>query len=94
MEQKEALKYLKGVGPKREELFKNELGIRNFSDLLGLYPFRYEDRTKIYKISEITGNEEIIQVRGIIREFVPSGFNKRQRLNASFYDDKQQWLKQ
>jgi RecG-like helicase len=30
-----------------------ELNVHTFGDLLGYYPFRYIDRSRIYKISEI-----------------------------------------
>ncbi len=44
--------YLKGVGPRRAELFAKR-GIRTFEDLLGYLPFRYEDRIRFAKIREI-----------------------------------------
>jgi ATP-dependent DNA helicase RecG len=44
--------YLKGVGPFRAELLAKR-GIRTFEDLLGYLPFRYEDRIRFAKISEI-----------------------------------------
>jgi ATP-dependent DNA helicase RecG len=44
--------YLKGVGPRRAELLAKR-GIRTFEDLLGYLPFRYEDRIRFAKISEI-----------------------------------------
>ncbi len=44
--------YLKGVGPRRAELLAKR-GIRTFEDLLGYLPFRYEDRVRFAKISEI-----------------------------------------
>src|SRR6202790_1343360 len=44
--------YLKGVGPRRAEVLAKR-GIRTFEDLLGYLPFRYEDRIRFAKISEI-----------------------------------------
>jgi len=44
--------YLKGVGPRRAELFAKR-GIRTFEDLLGYLPFRYEDRIRFANIREI-----------------------------------------
>lgn len=47
---KDSIKNLKGVGPKREELF-HKLGIYSVEDLLFFYPRKYEDSSKIVKIS-------------------------------------------
>ncbi len=58
------LQYLKGIGPKRAELFL-KLGINTVQDLLFYYPRDYEDRTKIFKIEE-TGTEQICSVVGTI----------------------------
>ena len=44
------IEYLKGVGPIRAELLKSELNIFTYQDLITHYPFRYIDRSKIYKI--------------------------------------------
>ena len=47
------IEYLKGVGPVRSELLKKELRIFTYEDLLFHFPFRYVDKSNIYKISEI-----------------------------------------
>jgi ATP-dependent DNA helicase RecG len=44
--------YLKGVGPNRATLLKKELGINTYQDLLNLFPNRYLDRTKYFKINQ------------------------------------------
>ncbi len=46
------LMYLKGVGPRRAELFAQR-GLRTLEDLLGYMPFRYEDRIHFARISDI-----------------------------------------
>jgi ATP-dependent DNA helicase RecG len=80
------IKFLKGVGPKRAELFAKELGIFTIGDLLRYYPFRYIDRTKIYTISEIDASQTYIQIRGRITSFRKEGQKYRQRLVAIFAD--------
>ena len=48
-----SVEYLRGVGKQRAELLKSELGIEQYQDLLNLFPNRYIDRTKFYKINEL-----------------------------------------
>ena len=38
--------YLKGVGPKKAEVLKKELGVFTFQDMLNQFPFRYIDRNQ------------------------------------------------
>ena len=57
------IQYLSGVGPKRAALLKSELGIATIGDLLRIYPFRYIDRSRIYRIAEI-GGDAFVQVKG------------------------------
>ena len=47
------IKFLPGVGPKRAELLKNELGISTFGELIRLYPFRYIDRSSLQRIADV-----------------------------------------
>ena len=47
------IEFLKGVGPNRGKLIKDELKISNFKDLLFQFPFRYIDKTSYHKISKI-----------------------------------------
>ncbi len=80
------VKFLKGMGPKRAELFAKELGIFTVGDLLRHYPYRYIDRTKIFNISEIDSTQTHIQLRGRISGFRKEGAKYRQRLVATFTD--------
>ncbi|MCR5759119.1 MAG: ATP-dependent DNA helicase RecG [Bacteroidales bacterium] len=56
------IQYLSGVGPKRAALLKSELGIATIGDLLRIYPFRYIDRSRIYRIADI-GGDAFVQVK-------------------------------
>ena len=48
------IQYLKGIGPKRAEIIKKELGISSAYDLLRHYPTHYLDRSRFYSIRELT----------------------------------------
>ncbi len=53
--------FAKGVGPKRIKIL-NRLGIETIADLLYHFPYRYEDRSRLKSISEITpGNNEAVK---------------------------------
>ena len=73
------IEYLKGIGPQRAAVINKELNIFTFADLIQHYPFRYEDRTKFYKITELSDELPFVQIKGIIRkkELIGSGFKKR-----------------
>ncbi len=58
--------YLKGIGPKKGALLRDELGIQTFEDLLTYFPLRHVDRSTIYQIGQISGNDSYIQVSGTV----------------------------
>ena len=60
------IEYLKGVGPNRADLLKKELGIHTFQDLIHLFPNRYLDRTKYYKINQLLPTSAEVQIVGKI----------------------------
>ena len=60
------IEFLKGVGPKRAELLNKELGIFTFQDLLEYFPFRYVDRSKIYKVNQIYDDTVYYQLVGTV----------------------------
>lgn len=57
------IEFLKGVGPKKAEVLRKELGIDTFYDLLTYYPFRYIDRSRFYTIGEINSDAAWVQIR-------------------------------
>ena len=79
--------YLKGVGPKRAELLKVELGIITFFDLIQHLPFRYEDRSIFHRTSDIEADSTSLQLRGKITKKELVGGKKASRLVAVFKDD-------
>ncbi|MBC7861536.1 MAG: ATP-dependent DNA helicase RecG [Bacteroidia bacterium] len=80
------IEFLKGVGPMRAEALKKELRIFTFDDLLNLFPFRYVDRTKFYRISEINEDMPYVQLRGKISHGELVGEGRAKRYVARFTD--------
>lgn len=81
------IEYLKGVGPARADVLKNELQIFTFNHLLQHYPFRYIDRSKFYSISDIKDDYTFIQIKGTLVNVQKIGKPRAQRLVALFKDD-------
>lgn len=82
------IEYLKGVGPARGELLRKELDIHCYAHLLHLFPNRYIDRTRYYKINELHNSNAEVQIVGKIIHIktVEQGKGKS-RLVATFIDD-------
>lgn len=80
------IKFLPGVGPKRADILEKELGIRTFGDLLYYFPYKHVDRTRFYKISQITGDLPYIQLEGIIKRVDIAGAGRNKRLTAIIAD--------
>ena len=79
--------YLTGVGPNRKKILSAELGIETFGDLLDYYPYKYVDRSRIYKVSELTGDMPFVQVVGHILSFETFDMGPRkERVVAHFSD--------
>ena len=81
------IEYLKGVGPARAEVLRNELQIHTFNHLLQYYPFRYVDRSKFYSISEIKDDYTFIQLKGTLVSMQKIGKPRSMRLVALLKDD-------
>jgi len=81
------IEYLKGVGPKRAELLKKEIGVYTFNDLLHHFPFRYIDRSVFMKIRDVNNDLVYIQLKGIILNLQVVGKGRAQRLTATLRDD-------
>ncbi len=81
------IKYIPGVGPKKSEVLKNEIGVVSWEDMLYYFPYKYIDRSKIFKIREIDGNMPYIQLKGKILHFETIGEGRSRRITALFYDE-------
>lgn len=81
------IEFVKGVGPKKGETLRTELGVKTIRDLLFIYPFRYIDKTQFQAIKDIRSNSDVVMLKGEIVSFEKiRGKNKRIRLSALFKD--------
>lgn len=80
------IKFLPGVGEQRATLLNRELGIYSLNDLLYYFPYKYIDRSKVFKVSELGGNQQHVQLLGEIRSFEEMGEGASRRLVAHFTD--------
>ena len=80
------IKYLQGVGEQRAALLDRELGIRSLYDLLYYFPDKYIDRSRVFKVSELGGHLQHVQLVGEIRSFEELGEGASRRLVAHFTD--------
>ncbi len=81
------IEYLKGVGPKRAEVFRKEFNIFTFRDLLHYYPYRHVDKSHIHHVSDIVEDGSYIQLRGRITGAQVMGQQRSKRLVAQFSDE-------
>ena len=72
------IEFIKGVGPQKAKLLNSEVGIYNLNDMLNYYPFRYEDRSKINKLSEVNDNgvEGVYRVKVLDKKY-QEGLNQK-----------------
>ena len=79
--------YLPGIGPRKADVLQKEIHISSWEDMLYYFPYKYIDRSKIFKIREIDGNMPYIQLKGKIRHYEAVGEGHKRRLTAVFCDD-------
>jgi ATP-dependent DNA helicase RecG len=83
---KTPIEYLKGVGPKRAEVLRKEIGVSTFADLLYHFPFRYVDRSAFTTVSSVINNDGPVQIKGRIVGIQETGSGRHKRLHAVFQD--------
>ena len=82
-----SIEFLKGVGPARAQLLREELGIRTYEDLLHFYPFRHIDRSKFYAISEVDPDAALVQIKGKFIRLDAVGTKRATRMVGAFQDE-------
>ncbi|MGI6242069.1 MAG: ATP-dependent DNA helicase RecG [Prevotella sp.] len=79
--------YLPGVGPQKKEILSKELNIHTWGDLLEYYPYKYVDRSKIYRIMELSGDMPFVQVKGKILSFEEFSMGARKKRIVAHFTD-------
>ena len=81
------IQYLAGVGPNRRKMLSDELDIQTFGDLLEYYPYKHVDRSRLYTISELTGDMPFVQVKGHILSFETFQMSARKKRVVAHFTD-------
>lgn len=81
-----SIEYVKGIGTEKANLLKKQLNIHSCEDLLNYFPFRYVDKSKIYKVNQLGSSSAEIQLRGKIISLKETTLNKKSRLSGIFED--------
>ena len=81
------IQLLSGVGERRARLLRSELGIRTLGDLLYHFPFRYIDRSRIWRIGELRDDSlTYVQLQVRITGFRHVGAGAKKRFVATVAD--------
>lgn len=79
--------YLPGVGPRRKEMLSKELGMNTWRDLLEYYPYKYVDRSRVYRIRELTSDMPFVQIKGRILSFEEFDMGPRKKRVVAHFSD-------
>ena len=84
-----SIKFVQGVGEARAKLLEKELGIVTMRDMLYHFPFRYIDRSRTYKVSEVTEDNAsaYIQLRLRVAGKSFAGEGRKQRFTVYAADE-------
>ena len=80
------IEFCKGVGARRADILRKELGVKSALDILYQFPYKYIDRSRYYYIHEIADDDTYVQIIGQITEWHLVGLGATQRLSATFTD--------
>ena len=87
MQINDSISVLKGIGPKKVEIFR-DMGIETIEDLALYFPRSYEDRRTVTPISELkSGSDFLIQAKLVNKRMGANRFNKKTPLVLNVSDD-------
>ncbi len=82
---KQKIEFVKGVGEARAVLLKKELGVGSIEDLIGIFPFRYDDRSVFSLLKDVRGGDSV-QLKGTLVSLNKVKGRGRTRLAGLFKD--------
>ena len=81
------IQYVSGVGETRAKLLEKEIGVRTVGDMLNHFPYRYIDRTRIYRIADITDSgPTYVQFRARVTGVAYAGEGRKRRFMVFVQD--------
>ncbi len=82
------VRYLAGVSERRAQLLAGELGITTYGELLMHLPFRYIDRSRVYRVADLRGEDstQYFQIRARVRDKSMLGAGAKARLSVMVCD--------
>ena len=66
---------------------QKELGIATFGDLLEYFPYKYVDRSRVYRISELSADMPFVQLMGRILSFEEFSMGARKKRVVAHFSD-------
>jgi ATP-dependent DNA helicase RecG len=81
------IEFLKGLGPTKAALLNKELSIFTFGELIQHYPFRYEDRTQFFTISQLSNALNQVQLVVKLRKVETIGEGRRKKRLVAYVMD-------
>ncbi len=75
------------LGEKKAKILETELNLKTIGDLLYHIPYKYIDRSRIYKIKELNNELPEVQILGTIRNIYTEGVGRKKRLKIDIEDE-------
>ena len=80
------IRKVQGVGTRWAQVLGEDLDVHTWEDMLEQFPYKYVDRSHIYKVREITSDMAYVQLHGSFISINLVGEGSRRRISAIFTD--------
>lgn len=87
------IEYLRGIGPQRAEIFRKEIAVYTFGDLLYYFPYKHIDKSKIYTVNDVLNERpDYAQILGSVEDLQVLQQKFGRRLVVQLRDEKNQYI--